>query len=216
MDLNMLYADIDITITQVKRLLAACLKFKAEKGQSNPIRPQTFYAMFGLIASVGLRRSEAINLKKSHVDLEKGLILIEMTKFRKSRLIPIHRTTIKKLKKYETFRDLVIKNPKCDNFFIMNRGQAVDSDSIFYAFTQACQMIGLRPSMEGAGYPRIHDLRHTFVTKVILGWLSDNQDVHSLMPALSTYIGHSEPSDTYWYLTGVPELMRFGLYEGQR
>ena len=201
---------------EIERLLKACKKLGAERGQSNPIRPQTFQAMFGLIASCGLRRNEAINLKRKDIDFQSGTILIEMTKFRKSRKVPVHPTTLKKLKKYASIRDKAIKEPKCDNFFIMNRGQAVDGDSIYYAFVHSCKIANIRPDITGAGFPRIHDLRHTFVVRVILKWLKANKDIHTLMPALSTYIGHAEPSDTYWYLTGVPELMRFGLHKEQR
>jgi len=204
------------SLAEIRNILKACRAFGAEPGQSNPIRSQTFHTMFGLIATTGLRRSEAIKLKRTHVDLKKGTMLIEMTKFRKSRLIPIHKTTLARLRRYAHYRDRVIKEPRCDNFFVMNRGQAADGDSIFYAFVHACQKAGLRPTTFGAGFPRIHDLRHSFVVRVILRWLSEKRNIHSMMPALSTYVGHAEPSDTYWYLTGVPELMRFGLHEGQR
>lgn len=201
---------------EIENILNAAKKLGAERGQSNPIRPQTFTTMFGLIAATGMRRNEVIKLKRKDVDLVNGTLLIEMTKFRKSRLIPIHPTVVKKLKAYAKIRDQVIKSPRCENFFIMNRGQAVDGDSIYYAFVHACKSAGIRPDVIGAGFPRIHDLRHTFVVRVILGWLQSGQDIHAFMPALSTYIGHSEPADTYWYLTGVPELMRFGLHGGQR
>ena len=196
---------------EITKIMKACRGLGAEPGQTNPIRCQTFFTMFGLIASAGLRRSEAYNLKRSDVDLDKGTLLIEMTKFRKSRLIPIHRSVLTKLRSYARFRDRVISSPQCDRFFIMNRGQAVDQDSIFYAFVHACQRAGIRPTTQGAGFPRLHDLRHTFVVGVILRWLREGKDVHSLMPALSTYLGHAQPSDTYWYLSGVPELLRFGL-----
>ncbi len=202
--------------SEIEKILKATKKLGAERGQSNPIRPHTFTTMFGLIAATGMRRNEVIKLKRKDVDLVNGTLLIEMTKFRKSRLIPIHPTVLKKLKSYARLRDQVIKDPRCDNFFIMNRGQAVDGDSIYYAFVHACKIAGVRHDVVGAGFPRIHDLRHTFVVRVILGWLQSSQDVHTLMPALSTYIGHAEPADTYWYLTGVPELMRFGLHRGHK
>jgi integrase len=138
-----------------------------------------------------------------------------MTKFRKSRLIPIHKSVVKQLKVYAEARDAVIHKPSCDNFFVMNRGQAVDADSIYYAFVHASTTAGIRSAPKGEG-PRIHDLRHTFVVSVILRWLREKKNIHELMPALSTYLGHAHPSDTYWYLTGVPELMRYGLHEAQR
>jgi integrase len=196
---------------EITLVMKACRSFGAEPGQSNPIRCQTFSTIFGLIAAAGLRRSEAYNLKRSHVDLGRGTILIEMTKFRKSRLIPIHPTTVAKLRDYTRFRDRVIPDPRCDRFFVMNRGQPVDHDSIYYAFVRACKGAGLRPTSTGAGFPRLHDLRHTFAVHTILKWLRQGKDVHALMPALSTYMGHAQPSDTYWYLSGVPELLRFAL-----
>ena len=32
-------------------------------------------------------------------------------------------------------------------------------------------------------------------------------DVDRAVLALSTYVGHAKVSDTYWYFTGIPELM---------
>jgi integrase/recombinase XerD len=202
--------------SEIQKILKACREFKAEPGRSNPIRRETFETIFGLIAATGLRRNEAVNLKRSHVNLKDGTLLVELTKFRKSRMIPIHPSVVRKLRRYSQLRDKKFPKASYDHFFIMNRGQPVDADSIFYAFVHACKVAGLRPTTEGAGFPRIHDLRHTFVVEVILGWLRNKKDVHALMPALSTYLGHAEPADTYWYLTGVPQLMRFGLHEGAR
>jgi hypothetical protein len=33
------------------------------------------------------------------------------------------------------------------------------------------------------------------------------KDVERRLPVLSTYLGHSHVTDTYWYLTSTPELM---------
>lgn len=200
---------------ELRKILAACNDFRAERGRTNPIRQETFHTMFGLMMSTGLRRAEAIDLMRHHVDLDRGTLLIEMTKFRKSRLIPLDKTVVERLRAYAKYRDSVISSPACENFFVMNRGQAVDGDSIYYAFVHASATAGIRSEPSGSG-PRLHDLRHTYVVSVILHWLRQKRNIHELMPALSTYLGHAHPSDTYWYLTGVPELMRFGLHEGQR
>jgi len=201
--------------TELKKILTACRKFNAERGRSNPIRRLTFETMFGLIASMGLRRSEAINLKVADVNLVEGRIRIELTKFGKSRLLPVHPTVIRQLHLYVQVREKNFPNPKHKNFFLMNRGQPVDDDSIYYAFVHACQIAGIRQAREGNG-PRIHDLRHTFAVRAILNCLKRGEDVHVMMPALSAYMGHAQPTDTYLYLTGVPELMRFGLREAHR
>jgi hypothetical protein len=38
-------------------------------------------------------------------------------------------------------------------------------------------------------------------------WYRSGEDVEQRLPALSTYLGHVRPDDTYWYLTACPELM---------
>lgn len=69
----------------------------------------------------------------------------------------------------------------------------------------------------GHGAVRIHDLRHTLICRRIQLWHEHGADIDNAMAALSTYVGHAKISDTYWYLTGVPELMavagkRFELF----
>jgi integrase len=53
----------------------------------------------------------------------------------------------------------------------------------------------------------MHDLRHAFAVNALLGWYREGADVAAMMPALSTYLGHSDPANTYWYLSAVPELL---------
>jgi integrase/recombinase XerD len=53
----------------------------------------------------------------------------------------------------------------------------------------------------------MHDLRHTFAVNTLLGWYRNGADVAAKMPALSIYLGHSRPADTYWYVSAVPELL---------
>jgi integrase len=52
-----------------------------------------------------------------------------------------------------------------------------------------------------------HDLRHTFAVATLLDWYRDGGDVAARMPLLSTYLGHSQPANTYWYLSAAPELL---------
>ena len=55
--------------------------------------------------------------------------------------------------------------------------------------------------------PRIHDHRHTFAVKTLLGWYQDGVDVPSRISWLSTYLGHREPRYTYHYLSAAPDLL---------
>ncbi len=57
--------------------------------------------------------------------------------------------------------------------------------------------------------PRLYDIRHSFSCKTLLGWLKEGINVDNKIIYLSTYLGHVKVADTYWYLTGTPELMEF-------
>ncbi len=47
-------------------------------------------------------------------------------------------------------------------------------------------------------------------------WHEQGTDVDEAMLALSTYMGHVKISDTYWYLSAVPELMAVAAEKFER
>ena len=65
--------------------------------------------------------------------------------------------------------------------------------------------IGVRTA---TAHPRIHDLRHGFAVRALIGWQRSGADVDEHIAVLSTYLGHVSPADTYWYLSASPELMQ--------
>jgi integrase len=73
-----------------------------------------------------------------------------------------------------------------------------------------CQRIGLRVPQQygrhGRG-PRIHDLRHSFAARTIVDWYRSGKDPSREMIKLTTYLGHTSPENTYWYIEAVPELL---------
>ena len=54
--------------------------------------------------------------------------------------------------------------------------------------------------------PRIHDLRHSFAVSTIADDYRTGTP-GSRLAILSTYLGHADPGDTYWYLSAAPELL---------
>ncbi len=170
-----------------------------------PLKAATYETLIGLLASSGLRVGEAIRLECRDVDLEVGLITIRESKFRKSRLVPLHPSTRDALGNYAKRRDGLFPGPKSDSFFISLSGTRLHHNSVDETFRRLVQAIGLeRP---GKRRPRPHDLRHTFAVSVLLGWLRSEPDVAPRMAVLSTYLGHLKPSSTYWYLQAAPELL---------
>ena len=77
-------------------------------------------------------------------------------------------------------------------------------------FYDLSRQVGLRKHGSSKG-PRIHDFRHAFAVRTMLQWYRSGEDVERRLPYLSTYLGHVHVSDTYWYLTSVPELMDLGV-----
>ena len=91
----------------------------------------------------------------------------------------------------------------------------VNQAAIRYALQTLCRKLGWQPRGD---YPhhRLHDLRHTFVVRATLRFYQQGIDVDRAVLALSTYIGHAKVSDTYWYFTGIPELMAIAAERFER
>ena len=174
------------------------------------LRGTTYETLFGLMASSGLRVSEAVHLLDTDVDLKSGMLTIGQTKFAKSRQVPLHPSTIEVLKHYRSQRNLSIEAVNDTPFFIGTRGRhlghGLNLRQVHRVFINLRDQLGWinRGAHNG---PRIHDFRHTFVVRRVLLWQAQGLDVDQQMLALSTYVGHTNVTNTYWYLTGIPQLM---------
>ena len=187
---------------EVLRLLQACKSFTSGNG----LRRHTFYTVFGLLAVTGMRISEVTALSREDVDLAQGIITIRLTKFRKSRLIPLHKSTLRVLREYALRRDQIYPAVIISNFFLSDQGTCLTDFAVRCAFIRLSHRIGFRKPTDSLG-PRIHDFRHSFAVKTIIKWYREGVNVENYIPLLSTYLGHTKPSDTYWYLSSVPELI---------
>jgi integrase len=170
------------------------------------LRPITCSTLFGLIAATGLRVGEAVVLKRTDVDLERQLLHIRNAKFGKARWVALHRTTVRALRQYARRRDHDSLARSVDAFFVFDRGRAVSVEKLEYAFRILRQKLGWR-ARGGHPHPRIHDLRHRFITCRLISWYREGIDIDQRMLALSTYVGHAHVTDTYWYVTATPQLM---------
>jgi integrase len=191
---------------EVVELLAAARQL----GPTDSIRPATYETLFGLMASTGLRVSEALHLRDADVDLKHGMLTIRQTKFAKSRQLPIHPTTITALAKYRRQRTRHVATIADMPFLISSRGRRLGKPlgdrQAHRVFNMLRDRLGWT-NRGGHAAPRLHDLRHTFAVRRMMLWHADGTDIDQMMLALSTYMGHAEIFYTYWYLTAVPELM---------
>jgi len=174
------------------------------------LRPVTYETLFGLIASTGMRVSEAVHLLDTDVDLKRGILVIRQTKFTKSRQLPLHSSTVTALLKYRQKRNQYIQVSTELPFFISVRGKRLGHSlglrQVHRVFNSLSDYLGC-VNRGAHDRPRIHDLRHTFAVRRVMLWHKHGSDIDQGMLALSTYMGHVEISNTYWYLTAVPELM---------
>jgi len=189
-------------------LLAAARSLAPQGG----LRPATYETIFGLIAATGLRISEALHLRCGDVDLDQGVLTVRNTKFRKSRHVPLHPTVVAALNRYTAVRARHGAINLDALLFLSSSGGALPKRTVHGVFQQLRGELGW--TARGAyAQARIHDLRHTFICRRVQLWHEHGADIGNAMAALSTYVGHAKVSDTYWYLTGVPDLMAIA---GQR
>jgi len=187
---------------EIQHLLKAAKNLPPSTG----LRPWAYYSLFGLMAVTGMRISEIIRLDHADVDLKQGLLTVRLTKFSKSRLIPLHPSTVKRLKRYLHRRQELYPQPLTARFFLSNQGTPLTDCMVRWTFVKLSRQIGLR-KIGGSSGPRLHDLRHRFAVTTLLHWYRTGVDVEQRLPVLSTYLGHAHVTDTYWYLSAIPELL---------
>jgi integrase len=187
---------------EISRLLNAALKIESPY----ELQPHTYYCLFGLLAVSGMRLGEAINLHSQDVDWSEGVLTIREAKFGKTRLVPLHSSTLAALRNYADLRDKIFIGRLLPSFFVTTRGTKLEGTNISSIFRELSRQIGIRKPGERNG-PRLHDFRHRFAIETLLRWYRRGQSVPRLMPGLSTYLGHVNVSGTYWYLSGTPELL---------
>jgi len=192
------------TEQEILDLLAAARRLEPD------LRGATYEALFGVLAATGLRVSEAVHLRQADVDLHAGLLTVRQTKFGKSRYVPLHPSTTEALRGYQGLRNLYLTAREDTPFFIGTRGQRLGCHlglrQVDRIFQQLREQLGWVNRGSHAAV-RVHDLRHRFIVTRLLRWHARGVDIDQAMLTLSTYVGHARVANTYWYLSGVPELM---------
>lgn len=190
------------TEQELTDLLDATSKLRPRDG----LRPLTYRTIFALLASCGLRIGEVTRLTRADVDLDCGVLSICGAKRHKSRFVPMHSSTVGGLETYAQERDRRVLSPQSDHFFLLDNGKPPSRPRICCTLHGLAKDLGWKPRGD---YPqhRVQGFRHTFIVRNILRAFQAGLDVDRVVLALSTYVGHNHVADTYWYVTGIPELM---------
>lgn len=187
---------------EIRDLLRAALKLRHHR-----LRRWTFYCFLGLLSVTGLRVGEAQNLQLQDVDLSARVLTIRGAKFGKDRLVPLHPSTCRVLARYIARRQRMwATRPASTHLFLSTWGNRLDGGDIRRTFYALSRQVGLRGPCDRHG-PRLHDMRHRFASRTLLRWYRTGEDPERRLPTLSAYLGHVHWSDTYWYLSAMPELM---------
>ncbi len=196
---------------EIRGLLRAALQL-----QNHELQPWTYYCLLGLLSVSGLRVGEAQNLRLRDLDLRTGVLTVRNAKFGKDRLVPLHPSTCRVLTRYVARRRRAFVNgAPSDYLFVSARGNRLDGKSLRRIFYRLSRQTGLRAPGQRNG-PRLHDLRHRFASQTLLRWYRAGDDPARRLPTLSAYLGHAHWSDTYWYLSAMPELMREAMSRLER
>jgi integrase/recombinase XerD len=194
-----LYSDAEI-----RRLMAETLEHRVG---ATSISRWVRYTLYGLLSVTGLRIGEALRLNVTDVDMDRGILHIRDSKFRKSRLVPIHPSTLTALRNYLRRRDVYFDDRDIDPLFVSRHGTRLSHNDAWKSLVRLSKKIGLRGPTDRRG-PRLHDFRHRVATQVLLRCYRSGADPERRLPALSTYLGHSDLRHTYWYLHQHPALMK--------
>jgi integrase len=184
------------TQKEIRQLMDAARRMQSR----DALWPATLSTLFGLLAVTGVRIGEALALASRDVDLERGVLVVQRTKFRKSRLVPLRASTCRALAAYAAERDR--QSSGSLRFFVSANGGLLQHGSVHAAFRRLSRIAGIV-----SGSARLHDFRHRLAVHTLVRWYRAGHDVERRLPILSAYLGHCCPRDTYWYLSASPELM---------
>jgi integrase/recombinase XerD len=183
---------------EIGRLLEAAGRLRPR----GAIRAQTYTTLIALLASNGLRVSEALGLK--FADITDDGLLIRETKFRKTRLVPLHDTAVAGLRRYLILRRELGAGE--DHVFVGGHGRPLPYSAVHCTFKTLLKVAGLWPA-PGRHRPRLHDMRHAFAVRALQNSPPGRSRTGQHMVALATYLGHVNIYATYWYLEATAELL---------
>jgi site-specific recombinase XerD len=182
------------------------------------IEPVTLRTIILLLYGAGLRVGEALALTIADVDLSEAVLTVRLSKFYKSRLVPLGTHLTQAMAAYSHWRQsahcpVSNKSP----FFVGRTGKPVVCVTLQATFGRLREYCGIHRTDGGRYQPRLHDLRHAFAVHRLIAWYRQGADVQYLLPHLSAYMGHVHLAATQVYLTMTPELLqeasaRFGNY----
>ena len=156
-----------------------------------------------MLYGCGLRISEALNLRVRDVDFVNGVFHIWDSKFQKDRTTPMSDSLLMQCK---DFFNRYVGDKATDAYLFSPDGtRRYSSQTIYNRFRDILFYSGIPHRGKGKG-PRLHDLRHTFAVHSLRRLSEQGEDLYTVLPVLSEYMGHSSVSATQYYLRLTAEI----------
>lgn len=192
------------TEDEVRRLLDAARNFPSPR---SPLRPLALYTMIALAYCAGLRIGELVRLNVGDINFRDGAIDVRDTKFFKARRLPLAPSVISALRHYIAAREQAgaPANPDSGLFWHIQSPGRYSRVTTHMLLVRVLRRTKLKPEKGRVG-PRVHDLRHAFVSNRMLAWYREGINPQPLLPQLATYLGHKDIKSTLVYLTVTQDL----------
>jgi integrase len=168
-------------------------------------RTATFQTLIGLLTVTGMRIGEAIALDCDDLDCTHNVLTVH-GKYGKTRELPLDPSAADALRRYLRRRDRPPSPSGEQALLVSEAGTRLLVSNVQHAFGKLRRRAGIAPR-SAACRPRLHDIRHSFAVRTLLDAYRTGVDVGGRLALLSTYLGHVDPTMTYWYLDAAPELM---------
>lgn len=188
-----------LSATEVDSILAAARRLPPKDG----LRPATIATLLGVLYTTGIRVGEALALDVGDLDQHDRILTIRRGKFGKSRVLPLRQSTTEALVRYINYPLRPMGTAASAPIFVSCRRRRLSIPAVWTAVRAAGLAAGFSEPL-----PRPHDFRHTFAINHIAEWYSQGRDVNTLLPALSTYLGHISIENTRLYLVANGALLQ--------
>ena len=188
---------------EVRRILAA-----ASSRDGRFIWASMLHTFILVLYCTGLRLGEAVRLRMSDVDLDRGILMIERSKGR-SRIVAIRADLVAELRGYAAERQRLVRDRRRadpEAFFLRLDASPLTVASASNAIRRLLRQLGIKPP-DGRIGARPYEFRHAFAVHRLTAWAKDGVDIHAKLPSLSAYLGHQNIIGTEVYLKATPQLL---------
>ncbi|MDA3924225.1 MAG: tyrosine-type recombinase/integrase [Kiritimatiellae bacterium] len=155
--------------------VAALLRASLQLTPTGSLRPQTYWTLFGLLYSIGIRIGEAMALNIEDFYPKEMRLYVAKGKFRKARWIMLSESTRDALQRYMDQRDRKSPNIPESPLLLNERRQRLSHPTVYATYRTLLKTCGVIHHKKAG--PRIHDLRHTFAVHRLLAWYQDGEDI---------------------------------------